>query len=177
MCTAGNKQPVLQNEIDTLAKQYGGRSVPAHLTLMGGIVDDRAGAEERAKSLAEKLRVRDMSLCNDLGGDFYLICTAISEPARCQEHALQCVRLLYKLTPQVQKIFFDKVVSRPVTLHKQPVHSVALSVDGEIGFGEWGALAHPTYVRTPMLPRVAHLHISLLYSSTIDEATRCTCCC
>ena len=76
---------------------------------------------------------------------------------------------------QVQKIFFDKVVSRPVTLHKQPVHSVAVSVDGEIGFGEWGALAHPTYVRTPMLPRVAHLHISLLYSSSIDEATRCTC--
>ena len=61
MCTAGNKQPVLQNEIDTLAKQYGGRSVPAHLTLMGGIVDDRAGAEERAKSLAEKLRVRNSS--------------------------------------------------------------------------------------------------------------------
>jgi hypothetical protein len=48
-----------------------------------------------------------------------------------------------------------------------------VSVDGEIGFGEWGALAHPTYVRTPMLPRVAHLHISLLYSSSIDEATRC----
>jgi hypothetical protein len=72
----------------------------------------------------------------------------------------------------VQKIFFDKVVSRPVTLYREPVHSVALSVDGEIGFGEWGALAHPTYVRTPMLPRVAHLHVSLLYSSTIDEATR-----
>jgi hypothetical protein len=48
---------VLQSEIDTLAKQYGGRSVPVHLTLMGGIVDDRAGAEERAKSLAEKLKV------------------------------------------------------------------------------------------------------------------------
>ena len=36
---------------------------------------------------------------------------------------------------QVQKIFFDKVVSRPVTLHGKPVHSVAVSVDGEIGFG------------------------------------------
>lgn len=73
---------------------------------------------------------------------------------------------------QVQKIFFDKVVSRPVTLYKKPVHSVAVSVDGEIGFGEFGALAQPTYVVTPMLPRVAHLHISLLYSSTIDDATR-----
>ena len=73
---------------------------------------------------------------------------------------------------QSQQIFFDKVVSRPVTLHGQPVHSVAVSVDGELGFGEFGALAHPTYVRTPMLPRVAHLHVSLLYSSTIDEATR-----
>ena len=73
---------------------------------------------------------------------------------------------------QVQKIFFDKVVSRPVTLYKKPVHSVAVSVDGEIGFGEPGFLAHPTYVVTPMLPRVAHLHISLLYSFSIDEATR-----
>ena len=36
---------------------------------------------------------------------------------------------------QVQKIFFDKVVSRPVTLRGKPVHSVAVSVDGEIGFG------------------------------------------
>lgn len=49
---------------------------------------------------------------------------------------------------------------------------MAVSVDGEIGFGEFGALAHPTYVVTPMLPRVAHLHVSLLYSSTIDDATR-----
>lgn len=76
------------------------------------------------------------------------------------------------LSPQIQKIFFDKAVSRPVTLYRKPVHSVAVSVDGEMGFGEFGALAHPTYVRTPMLPRVAHLHVSLLYSSSIDDATR-----
>ncbi len=76
------------------------------------------------------------------------------------------------LSRQIQKIFFDKVVSRPVTLYRKPVHSVAVSVDGEMGFGEFGALAHPTYVRTPMLPRVAHLHVSLLYSSSIDDATR-----
>lgn len=72
---------------------------------------------------------------------------------------------------QVQRVFYDKLVSRPVTLYGQPVKSVAISVDSELGFGEWGALAHPTYVRTPMLPRVAHLHISLLYSSTIDDTT------
>lgn len=124
----GEKQKVLQNEIDTLAKKYGGKSVPVHLTLMGGIVDDLKSAEERAQLLSSQLKV--------------------------------------------QKIFFDKVVSRPVTLHGKPVHSVAVSVDGEIGFGEFGALAHPTYVRTPMLPRVAHLHVSLLYSSSIDDATR-----
>lgn len=70
---------------------------------------------------------------------------------------------------KAQRIFFDKVVSRPVKLHGEPVQSVAVSVDGELGFGEWGALAHPTYVRTPMLPRVAHLHVSLLYSSTISD--------
>lgn len=72
---------------------------------------------------------------------------------------------------QPQKVFFDKVVSRPVTIYGKPVHSVAVSVDGEIGFGEYGALAHPTYVRTPMLPRVAHLHVSLLYTTQIDEET------
>ncbi len=65
------------------------------------------------------------------------------------------------------------MVSRPVTIHREPVHSVAVSVDGESGFGEFGALAHPSYVRTPMLPRVAHLHVSLLYSTQIDEDTLC----
>lgn len=74
---------------------------------------------------------------------------------------------------QAQRIFFDKVVSRPVKLHGEPVQSVAVSVDGELGFGEWGALAHPTYVRTPMLPRVAHLHVSLLYSSTMHDDQPC----
>lgn len=48
---------MLQNEIDTLAKQHGGRSVPAHLTLMGGIVDTLEGAEERAKLLSGQLKV------------------------------------------------------------------------------------------------------------------------
>mmetsp|Transcript_20722 Transcript_20722/g.62437 ORF Transcript_20722/g.62437 Transcript_20722/m.62437 type:complete len:216 (-) Transcript_20722:787-1434(-) len=124
---SGDKAKALQASIDELAKKYGGTKVNAHLTLMGGIVDDQAGAEDRAKLLASQLKP--------------------------------------------QKVFFDKVVSRPVTIYGKPVHSVAVSVDGEIGFGEYGALAHPTYVRTPMLPRVAHLHVSLLYTTQIDEET------
>lgn len=123
----GDKAKALQASIDELAKKYGGTKVNAHLTLMAGIVDDRDGAEDRAKLLSSQLKS--------------------------------------------QKIIFDKVVSRPVTIHREPVHSVAVSVDGESGFGEFGALAHPSYVRTPMLPRVAHLHVSLLYSTQIDEDT------
>ena len=71
---------MLQNEIDTLAKQYGGRSVPAHLTLMGGIVDDRAGAEERAKSLAEKLRVWFLLHSEIFSGTFQLISVHVRHP-------------------------------------------------------------------------------------------------
>lgn len=48
---------MLQKEIDTLAGQHGGRSVPVHLTLMGGVVDTQAGAEERAKLLSGQLKV------------------------------------------------------------------------------------------------------------------------
>ncbi len=53
---------MLQAEINSLAKKYGGRSVPAHLTLMGGIVDDVASAKERARLLSSQLKVG--SCCN-----------------------------------------------------------------------------------------------------------------
>lgn len=55
---AGDKAKALQASIDELAKKYGGTKVNAHLTLMGGIVDDQAGAEDRAKLLASQLKVR-----------------------------------------------------------------------------------------------------------------------
>ncbi len=48
---------MLQKEIDTLAKKHGGKSVPVHLTLMGGIVDDLKSAEERAQLLSSQLKV------------------------------------------------------------------------------------------------------------------------
>jgi hypothetical protein len=46
-----------QGEIDRLAKGYGGRSVPAHVTLMGGIVDDEKGIFDRAALLSSQLKV------------------------------------------------------------------------------------------------------------------------
>lgn len=54
---AGEKQKVLQAEMDSLAKKHGGKSVPVHLTLMGGIVDDLKSAEERAQLLSSQLKV------------------------------------------------------------------------------------------------------------------------
>lgn len=58
-CTpaAGDKAKALQASIDELAKKYGGTKVNAHLTLMAGIVDDRDGAEDRAKLLSSQVKV------------------------------------------------------------------------------------------------------------------------
>ena len=50
-----------QGEIDRLAKSYGGRSVPAHVTLMGGIVDDEQGIFDRAALLSSQLKVRHLT--------------------------------------------------------------------------------------------------------------------
>lgn len=41
-----------------MAKKHGGKSVPVHLTLMGGIVDDLNSAKERAQLLSSQLKVR-----------------------------------------------------------------------------------------------------------------------
>ena len=65
------------------------------------------------------------------------------------------------------------VTIRDVKIAGKPHKSVALSLKGELPFGVAGALAHPTYVRSPVLPKVAHLHLSLLYSPTIDQESGC----
>ena len=65
------------------------------------------------------------------------------------------------------------VTIRDVKIAGKPHKSIALSLKGELPFGVTGALAHPTYVRSPVLPKVAHLHLSLLYSQTIDQETGC----
>lgn len=62
---------------------------------------------------------------------------------------------------------------RDVKISGKPHKRIALELKGGLPFGVSGALAHPTYVRHPVLPKVAHLHLSLLYSSSIDEETRC----
>ena len=67
------------------------------------------------------------------------------------------------------------VTIRDVKISGKPHKSIALSLKGELPFGVAGALAHPTYVRSPVLPKVAHLHLSLLYSATIDEETGYVC--
>ena len=54
---AGKVAQLAQGEIDRLAKGYGGRSVPAHVTLMGGIVDDEKGIFDRAALLSSQLKV------------------------------------------------------------------------------------------------------------------------
>ena len=46
-----------QEEIDRLSQQFGGQSVPAHVTLMGGIVDDEIGIMKRATLLSSLLEV------------------------------------------------------------------------------------------------------------------------
>ena len=51
-----------QGEIDRLAKAYGGRSVPAHVTLMGGIVDDEQGIYDRAALLSSQLKACHLTL-------------------------------------------------------------------------------------------------------------------
>ncbi len=53
---AGKVAQLAQGEIDRLAKAYGGRSVPAHVTLMGGIVDDKQGIYDRAALLSSQLK-------------------------------------------------------------------------------------------------------------------------
>jgi len=70
-------------------------------------------------------------------------------------------------------VFVTGVTIRDVKISGKPHKSIALSLKGELPFGVAGALAHPTYVRSPVLPKVAHLHLSLLYSATIDEDTGC----
>ncbi len=55
---AGKVAQLAQGEIDRLAKAYGGRSVPAHVTLMGGIVDDEQGINDRAALLSSQLKAR-----------------------------------------------------------------------------------------------------------------------
>lgn len=47
-----------QAEIERLAEEYGGHSVPAHVTLMGGIVDSEEGILARAALLSSLLKVR-----------------------------------------------------------------------------------------------------------------------
>ncbi len=74
---------------------------------------------------------------------------------------------------QTQKVFVTGVTIRDVKIAGKPHKSIALSLKGELPFGVAGALAHPTYVRSPVLPKVAHLHLSLLYSPTIDQETGC----
>ena len=54
---AGKVAQLAQGEIDRLAKAYGGRSVPAHVTLMGGIVDNEQGIFDRAALLSSQLNV------------------------------------------------------------------------------------------------------------------------
>ena len=77
------------------------------------------------------------------------------------------------VSSQKQKVYVTGVTIRDVKISGKPHKSVALSLKGELPFGVAGALAHPTYVRSPVLPKVAHLHLSLLYSATIDEDTGC----
>lgn len=57
----GDVKELAQREIDRLAEEYGGRSVPAHVTLMGGIVDSEEGILDRAALLSSLLKVRPPS--------------------------------------------------------------------------------------------------------------------
>lgn len=123
----GEVSEVAQREIDRLAEEYGGRSVPAHVTLMAGIVDSEEGILDRGALLSSQLRK--------------------------------------------QKVTVTGVIVREVKVSGVPHRSVALSLKGELPFGVAGALAHPAYVRHPVLPKVAHLHLSLLYSSSLDAET------
>ena len=66
-----------------------------------------------------------------------------------------------------------EVIIKDIKLYGVPHKRVQLALKGGLPFGVAGALAHPTYVRHPVLPKVAHLHLSLLYSSTMDQDTGC----
>ena len=70
---AGKVAQLAQGEIDRLAKGYGGRSVPAHVTLMGGIVDDEQGIFDRAALLSSQLKVSESSFIYDHGCPSYKI--------------------------------------------------------------------------------------------------------
>ena len=74
---------------------------------------------------------------------------------------------------QKQTVTVTGVSLKDVKLYGVPHKRIVLTLKGELNFGTAGALAHPTYVRHPVLPKVAHLHLSLLYSSTMDQETGC----
>jgi len=74
---------------------------------------------------------------------------------------------------QKQTVTVTEVIIKDIKLYGVPHKRVQLALKGGLPFGVAGALAHPTYVRHPVLPKVAHLHLSLLYSSTMDQDTGC----
>lgn len=85
----------------------------------------------------------------------------------------KCVTIRRLFNLQKQHVVVTGVAVRDVKISGKAHKSIYLIMKGELPFGVPGALASPTYVRHPVIPKVAPLHLSLLYSSTIDGETRC----